>query len=422
MQADAEHPAAQKNGKSQPVHQRHIERRRAIGEPDIAPARLLPGFQEARDFGDERILHPRRRAHGQRLSQQQRACSQWRARRHRNGFAFARDKRDIDLAAALFDHAVDGRAVAGGKQQPIAGCNVARRDDLCPSVRADARCRHGLHRGEIERGGARPAPEQMIEIAPDQQEEGQADRRIEICVAAALQRFRHAQAQRQQDPKRDRHIHVRAAARQACECRAKERPARVKRGGNGDQPRQPVDQRARALTHLAVEPGPHRDRKKHHVRCREPRDRQAAQQKASFGIVLAQHRRRVVGKRLEAEFADARDDRVGGRARAPPAHAQLRGGKVHACVFDAGHCRHAALDLRDASGAAHAFDREFQPRRALRVLAHERRGVDGDPLRERRGRHFNTTRRSASNARPSSAAARAITSHCPAAISRTLAR
>jgi hypothetical protein len=156
-------------------------------------------------------------------------------------------------------------------------------DILAAAVLEDANSALRREAREVGDGAARPLAHQVVERAPDEQEEQQHGRRIEIGVRPRDHRLEEAQQCREDDADGDRHVHVGAAHAQRAPGRAEERPAGIGDGGQCDQRRDPVEEIARRL----VRAGPDRDGEQHDVAGGEARDRHCRHQLAHHRVALA---------------------------------------------------------------------------------------------------------------------------------------
>ncbi len=221
-----------------------------------------------------------------------------------------------------------------------------------------------------------PAAGPAIEIAADQQEEEERDRRIEVGMLLARPRFVQADEAGQRDADRDRHVHVGAAGAQGGEGRAEEGLAGIGDGGQGDGRGQKVEQRARRLAHRTVMARPDGDREQHDVGRGEARDRQGAQEIARLAIVLRRDGERVVGRETEAERRHQPGMGVGLGRRAAPGERQAPRRQVHARLRDGRVAGQQALDQPDAGRAVESVDQQFERALVLAVFARMAREVD----------------------------------------------
>ena len=109
----------------------------------------------------------------------------------------------------------------------------------------------GLERGEISGDRACSPPHALVEIAPYQQECQQHDRRIEIGMLGVVHGLDDRHAQRKNDADADRNIHIDVARAQRAKRRPEEGLARIGRGRQRDQRRQPVEEIALFGNHVA---------------------------------------------------------------------------------------------------------------------------------------------------------------------------
>ncbi len=149
-------------------------------------------------------------------------------------------------------------------------------------VLASLSVRHELHRpvgadgGKVD-GEIPSAPAHaLIEVTPRQQEHEQHQRALVISrmlVGDGLQK-RHRESEN--DPKRDRHVHIDRADTESASRALEERHAGVSRRRQGDERRKPVEEVGSGG--IALGARPKRDREQHHVHSAEGGDAKASQQ------------------------------------------------------------------------------------------------------------------------------------------------
>jgi hypothetical protein len=130
----------------------------------------------------------------------------------------------------------------------------------------------------------------VVEIAPDQQEEQQADRSVEPCFIVTEQRFIDAHAKRKQHCQRDRHVHVEAPLAQCRQGGGIKRSACKHHGRYGDQTGNELEKPGC----FAFSAGPHRHRQEHDVGCRKTGHGKADEQLPSSAVPIIGYGRRVI--------------------------------------------------------------------------------------------------------------------------------
>ena len=234
-------------------------------------------------------------------------------------------------------------------------------------------------------GGAGPFAHHVIERASDQQEEQQRDRGVEIGVRAAVNRFVQAQREGEQDADGDRNVHVGPAVAQALPGRAEEDAARIGKGGQRDQRRNPVEQ----VAGCGLRAGPDRDRQQHDVAGREARDGERADQ-FRHGAVF-----RIRGDIVEMRFVSDRPqgfDQWRRRAVSAPADRHAPGREIDPRLLDSRQGTERLFDRLDAAAAMNGGDGEVSlAQAAADVAAREQQLVVGraasiDPHRQIRQR------------------------------------
>ena len=206
--------------------------------------------------------------------------------------------------------------------------------------------------------GATAGP--TVEIAADQEEEKQGDRRIEVGMGAADPGLVEAHHAGQNDADRDRNVHVGAAGLQGGDGRTEERSAGIGDGRQGDGCRKPMEEGARRLAHGAVVARPDGDRQEHDIGGGKSRHPERAQQVARVAILAGVGRDDVVGGHLEAEGRDKAGMGIGVLGRTTPAKRETPRREVHASPGDGRVACQQALDQPDAGGAVEAFDQQVQ--------------------------------------------------------------
>ncbi len=216
---------------------RRVPARHPVGERDITGPSLFGRLDQPDDLGEQRVLADRRHLDGQRRAEIEGAGEHRLAGRHRRRRGLAVDQARIDVALAVEDAAVDGDAVAGGDEDAHAGGDPVGRQQAAGAVGLDDGDGGGPEGQQVLGRRARLAARPLVEIAPDQQEEQQGDRGIEVGVLAALDGVEQTHPGGQDDGQRDRDIHVDPLGGQGAQCRAEEGRAGIGDGGQGNQRR-----------------------------------------------------------------------------------------------------------------------------------------------------------------------------------------
>ena len=176
---------AEQRGDGEDVDDRGVGAGGAVGEAGVAAAAALGGLDQAGDLA--RAACPRRARRRGASSGPVRFSMPARTRGaggDRLGHGLAGQERGVDLGAARGDGAVDGDAGAGGDGEEVAGAQRVERHGLAAAVGGDALGDADLERGELGGGGAGGGAGAVREVAADQQEEGQHDRRLEVGARA----------------------------------------------------------------------------------------------------------------------------------------------------------------------------------------------------------------------------------------------
>ena len=294
-----------------------------------------------------------------------------------------------------------------------------------PPVGLEHRDRLRVERQQPRRRPARAAPRAPVEVAPDQQEEQQHDRAVEIGVLAAARGLEQAHRQASTSPTVIGTSMLVRPRRSACQAEREERPAGIDDRRQRDQRREPVQQRTRRLAHALGVAGPDRDRQQHHVAGGEARDRHGAQQLPLGRVLAGGELRRVVGNRAEAEVRKGPQQATGQLLGPAPGHREPPRGQVDARALDRRVGREGALDAAHAAAAMHAVDHQMQPMQP--ALGLHIPVDDGDSLARRigdpervRGHGRRNTRRVPRQTSPAASMLRS-TSHWPASGSSTSA-
>ncbi len=272
---------------------------------------------------------------------------------------------DVELGLAVLDLGVDRHAVAGQDDEAVADGHVAQRHRHAaagPEPRGGRR----LHGQKIAGGAAGLGAQLVVQVAADQQQEQQRDRRVEIGMPPVDRGLVEADADRQQHADRDRHVHVGAALAQRGPGAPEEGHAGEEGAGRGDQGGQPVEQGADALAHLLVQqPGPDRHREHHRVGGAEPGDAECDGQAPALDVLAVERVGRIERDRGIAKLLQRLDDPRRCESPVAPDHRELPGGEVHPRLPHPRERADALLDLRQAPGAARALDQQVE----LAILA-----------------------------------------------------
>jgi hypothetical protein len=215
-----------------------------------------------------------------------------------------------------------------------------------------------LERGEFGGGGAGRGAGQMREIAADQQEEGQHQRRVEEGMGAGMHRLPERDAEGEQDRGRDRHVHVETAGAQREEGVAEEGQGGEGDRRQGDQRRDPVQEVAGRV----ARPGPDRDREQHDVHQREARDGDPGEQVAAGGVDAGGFERGAVERAGgEAERIERGDQAGLDAGRVLGGHGDALQGQVDPGAVNLGMGGEAALDAGDAGRAVDRGQGKLDP-------------------------------------------------------------
>ena len=354
----------------------YVDLRRPVGEADIAALRLRARLHQPCGFGEAGLVGGDARAQDQPPGEIERAGGRRHAGPGSRRRSFSGDEGEVELGLPAFDHAVDRRAVARREGEEIAGQDLAHRNAANDAVGIDPLRRRRLQQHQGARRALGPLAELVVEIPAYEQEEDEADRRVEIGVTPALPRLGKADGQREDKADGDRHIHIRLAAPQRAPGRGEEGLARIDRAGRGDQRAEPVHRRARAVPHLLSEQGrPGRHREHHHIADAKARDPKRQSQLAALGVDTVFRFERVEGRALIAKSIKGADDGGGIGLPCPPVDDQPSRGQVQPRGDDALQFAHMALDLGEAAGAPGAGDQKLHARPAVRFRPDEARKV-----------------------------------------------
>lgn len=251
----------------------------------------------------------------------------------------------------LGDHTVGGHTLPGSEGEAHPGRDLGHRQIVAAAVVAQHGRAAGRETHQAANGSAGFLAHQMVERAPDQQEEDQRGRRVEIGVRTVMDRIVEAQAEGEADADRDRHIHVCAAMLQHRPGRHIEDAPGINEAGQGQRRRDPVEGAAR----LGLCSRPDRNREQHDVHGAKTGDRQRPDQPGQLRI-------RRIGLALEevTGVAEARQSREQvRRLLATPFHRHATGREVDPDMLDAGHAPQPAFDSADTGSAMDRRDRQI---------------------------------------------------------------
>ena len=268
-----DHPSG-KGGERQPVHRRGIEPRGAVGDADIARLALRGFTHQPGNIGDRGIGSGGGDADAHRGIDIERPGMHHIIERRILRRALAGEQRQVDPRAALNDHAIGRKALAGCHQHHHAGLQRGRIGPVGAAIGADDH-RPGAHVAQ-QRGDAAASAiaHHAVEPAAAQQEEQQHHRAVEIGMGAVGCGLVQAERGGKRHADADRHVHIRVPVAERAPGRAEEGPPGIGDGRQRDQRRKPVEQVAR-------HPGrarPDRDREQHDVHHRKAADRDRAHQ------------------------------------------------------------------------------------------------------------------------------------------------
>ena len=190
------HPA-QERRQRQRMHDWHVEPRGAIGEPNISATRLFAGLNQTRQISNKRSFNRRRRTHDQAIRHIKDAGVNCIVDTQFLRRAFAGHHRAVRIGRPLDNHAVNAGAIAGRQEQPVANCNIPRRNGVDGAIFANALRGRFLHGQQIARGGAGAPSQAMVEVTADQQKKEQHHRSVKIGVLTARKKFIDADGKRQ---------------------------------------------------------------------------------------------------------------------------------------------------------------------------------------------------------------------------------
>ena len=381
-------------------HDRHEDRRDAVGEALDGRAPPLRLAHEPDDARQGRVAADGRGAHRERAGAVDGRAGDGVARRLLDREGLAGQHRLVDGRAALLDLAVDGHALAGAHLEHVAHGDGLDGDVLRPA-RGHAARRLGRERHEPLDGFAGAAARARLQPAPAQDERHDHRRGLEVdrrrrSTGRDESRRHHgerAEAERRADAERDERVHVGRAV-------ARRRPA----GGEKAAPR-PEHDRGREREHE-----PARARKvERAVRHRDPHDGQRQRRRDEGGaaelpeLALTRRRGRLVVEppevRREARRGEPCAER--GRRRGGRDEADARRALTRLYAHDAGDPGHGGGDAverrarhgqrRRPDAVAGALDGRREARRVGRRAVVDdgrlaRRGVDGRPADARRRR------------------------------------
>ncbi len=370
--AHAGQEPADKGEQRDGVHGGHIDGDGPLGDLAIGRAALFTGFQHAPDIGHQAVS-----GHGDgpaldRLAEHHRTGIDARAGAGEDRRAFATHQAFVKFAGALDDIHVDDGALAGRKQDHVAGNHFAGTHGFGLPRDIDAGDGPGLEGGKIACGGMGAPAQAGIEETPDQQEEEQHHTGIEIGMLAAQRRLPDTDSQCEQDGQRDRNVHVCAAPGQHAPGRGEKGAPGEQHHRNGDGAGDHVHDGPRGLAHLPC-PGPDRNRQQHDVRGGKAGHAHGGEQAALLTpgfvlIALGVERSDAI-----AEIGNRGGDVCGGQIALPcDAHLPIR--EVEPRFGDTRQDLHGLLDLGQARAAFRAAHAQLKAREPL--AAHdEGRGI-----------------------------------------------
>ncbi|EEF23707.1 conserved hypothetical protein, partial [Ricinus communis] len=285
-----EEPAQERQQRRQMDH-RGIIAGDPIGQHHIAGASLLGQFHQPHDLGQQGIAAHRAYGDPDRRRQVQRAREHFGSRLDPIGNGLAGDQTGVHVRAALGHRTVGADPLAGGDAQHLARPQILGLDQTAGAVVLDHRDHARVQGQQMHDRLTGLAARPRIQIAPDQQEEQQHRRRIEIGVPSPADGFIKAHPRGQHDADGDGDVHVGPAQAQNRQGRAQERTNAIGDGGQADQGRQPMHEGPGRGPHVG--PGPDRHREQHDVGGGEARHRHGPQQLVLFRLGLVVQALRV---------------------------------------------------------------------------------------------------------------------------------
>ena len=261
------------------MHRRCIDLRGSIGEAAVARLALLGRSHQPPDVGKKGGAVGGGHLDGERTAEIERAGVNLRSGSHGNRDGLAGDQALVDVARPSQNQSVSRHPLAGPNEHLVAGHERMRRNRPQAAALPDQRGDATLQAEQVLRLAAGADAKMLVEVAADQQEEQERDRRIEIDLVAAHHRLVEAHARGENDGERDRHIHVEPPPLQGGERRGIEGLTGIDYGWQRNQRRQPAEQRHQTWVHIAGAPGPHRHGQQHDVHGGEACDRDAAKER-----------------------------------------------------------------------------------------------------------------------------------------------
>ena len=349
------------------MDRRCVEAGHPVGQHDIVRLALFRSFGEPNDIGQHRPVAGRGDLDLDGPGEIDGAGMDRITGLNGKSCRFAGHQAGVDLRPAAADDAVGGQPLARRHRHAHARRKFGRGNPArVPPVIADHRYAAILQRDQPGRGGLRLTPGAPVEKAPDQQEEQQGDRRIEIGMRPAADRFPQADSGRQRHRERNRHVHVGPAGAQGLQRRAEEGPPGPSQCRQGDQRREPVEQTAGLGRHAFGVARPDRQRQQHDIGRGETGDCHAADHLPFFrggpdrqafwhedrGVIAGSAQRGDEAFAGTLAFGRVRSQCADLRVAPADAHPPL--GQVRTGPIDSGQRREGPFDLRDAGAAMHA--------------------------------------------------------------------
>ena len=264
-----------------------------------------------------------------------------------------------DALAGAHEHEVTGMDRSNGRFHSIAGLQNAKRD-----LRT--------HRGQIGRHIPRPAPHALVEHTARKQEHEQHDRTVEIGLLRMLQGLRNRENERQQNPQRNRHIHVEGALPDGAQGAIEKRAPGDGDRWQGDQRGDPVEHVARCGRQIAR---PYRHRQQHDVHHGEGGDAKRAQQAPLLIRLHAASGLRREGPGGKTQFIEPLHNEAGLHGALVPFHRDALAGEIDARAANAALGLQPLFDGRHATTAMDALDHQIHGRYAARGVTHENREI-----------------------------------------------
>ena len=196
--------------------------RGAIGKPPVTRLALLGRKHQAPDLRKQGRAVCGGHLDLERIAQIERPGIDLLAGRHGRRLRLASDQALVDLAGSGQDHAVGRDSLAGGNEQTVAGAKRLGGHQTARSAILDDRGNPALQAQQILRLATGADPQALVQPAADEEEEQKRHGGVEIDLLVAANGLVKAHRRRQQDGKRDRHIHVEPAPTQSLKRRGEE--------------------------------------------------------------------------------------------------------------------------------------------------------------------------------------------------------